>query len=176
MAGTVPRRRPLLDRMPRRPARILARLGRAAKTALQGRLFWRDPTRPFWPTGMLHINACGDFTLLARSRWEALRGYPEMPIFSWHLDSVLCFMAHYASLREVILPWPVFHVEHGGGWTPQAARDKTLDRRLAASAIPRLTDADLRRIVAWMRSHDRPAIYNDESWGMAQTPLAETAP
>ncbi len=34
----------------------------------------------------LHTNACGDFTLLARDDWFRLRGYPEWPIFSWHID------------------------------------------------------------------------------------------
>ena len=37
---------------------------------------------------LLHTNACGDFTLLHRDVWFALRGYPEWPMYSMHLDSV----------------------------------------------------------------------------------------
>jgi hypothetical protein len=38
----------------------------------------------------MHTNACGDFTLLARRQWHKLRGYPEIPIWSMHIDSLLC--------------------------------------------------------------------------------------
>src|SRR5487761_324836 len=47
----------------------------------------------FIPT--LHTNGCGDFTMMSRADWFALRGYPEWQVFSWNIDSVIVYQAHY---------------------------------------------------------------------------------
>src|SRR5262249_28099540 len=69
---------------------------------------------------LLQTNACGDFTLLAREVWFAMRGYAELDIFSMHLDSLLCHAAHHGGAQECLLgePMRIFHIEHaaGSGW------------------------------------------------------------
>ena len=35
---------------------------------------------------ILHTNGCGDFTMMSRADWFALRGYPEWQVFSWNID------------------------------------------------------------------------------------------
>jgi len=76
----------------------------------------------------LHTNGCGDFTLLSRDDWFALRGYPEFPIWPMHLDSLLCYAAHHAGIKEVVLrePMRIFHIEHrsGAGWTPEGEKER----------------------------------------------------
>src|SRR5262245_29167330 len=70
----------------------------------------------------LHTNACGDFTLLSRDGWEAIRGYPEITGYSFNIDSMGLMAAHYAGYGEASLlpPCVCFHIEHGlgSGWTP----------------------------------------------------------
>jgi hypothetical protein len=131
----------------------------------------------------LFTNACGDFTLLARRDWEALRGYPEWPMYSWHLDSMLLFQAHHSGLRETYIGKEavVYHIEHspGSGFTPESS--EKLFERLAERGIPCLdwkrdvepTMEDMRR----RRAGGAPAIYfNESGWGYANTPLAEQCP
>src|SRR5262249_10127703 len=52
----------------------------------------------------LHTNACGDFTLMSREAWETVRGYPELEMFSMHIDSLLLYQAHWRGVREAYLP------------------------------------------------------------------------
>lgn len=124
----------------------------------------------------LHTNASGDFTLMAKDRWFELRGYPELEMFSFHIDSLLCYMAHHAGLREVVLRYPIFHIEHSGGWTPAAERDKSLYTRLSEARIPRLTNDQFDALAVQMRRERRPLIFNDEAWGLANEELPEVTP
>ncbi len=128
----------------------------------------------------LFTNACGDFTLLAREDWEALRGYPEWPMYSWHIDSLLIYQARYSGLREVYLgrSAPVYHIEHspGSGFTPESS-DKLFER-LDARGIPYLDwERDVEPRIDQMReqrARGGGAIsYNEVNWGFAGRPLAE---
>lgn len=125
---------------------------------------------------VLHMNACGDFTLLERRHWFALRGYPEFDLFSMHIDSVFCFAAHYAGARETVLPDPmrIYHIEHatGSGWTPEG--DKLLFERLAHDGVPWLSYAEVAGWASAMQRLGRPMIFNLEDWGLANEPLPET--
>jgi hypothetical protein len=124
----------------------------------------------------LHTNACGDFTLLAREDWFDLRAYPELQIFSLHLDSFFCFMAVAHGFPEEVLPDPMrsYHIEHsaGSGWTPEG-EDKLMER-MAAKKIPVLECAQLLRWATEMRQQNRALIWNDDTWGMRDEQLSET--
>jgi hypothetical protein len=123
----------------------------------------------------LHTNACGDFTLMGCEAWRWLHGYPELAMFSFHLDSVLCHAAHHAGFRErALLPsMPVYHIEHaaGSGFTPEG--QKQLTARLDAARIPQLDHAQLDAWAIQMRRTRRPIVFNGEDWGLAGEPLAE---
>lgn len=151
--------------------------GRTLRIVLQ-RVKFR--LRPIWDRGYrLHTNACGDFTLLSRDDWFALRGYPEWEIFSWHIDSVLLYQANRNRIREVDLPQQmrVYHIEHGvgSGYTPEGA--ETLFNRLRETGLPYLDWPDFLNLVEEMdeaRKAGRPVLYNPTSWGLADEQLDET--
>ena len=124
----------------------------------------------------LHTNGCGDFTLMARSHWFDLRGYPELDAFSMNIDSVLCWAAHHGGAREEVLAARIFHIEHGSGsgWTPEG--EQKLYQRIMAKGLPWL---DFRTVLDWagaMNRFDVPLIFNRENWGLENETLPETNP
>lgn len=121
----------------------------------------------------VHTNACGDFTLMAKERWAELRGYPEYAAFSLHIDSLLCYAAHYGGTRQVLLKPPIciYHLEHTGGWTPEEA--KNLEERIRAAGIPQLTEEEMVEREAEMRSASRATTFNDDGWGLVTHDLPE---
>lgn len=146
------------------------RLLRAGVRRLRGR------RRPH-PPAPLHLNGCGDFTLMAREKWFELRGYPELHVFSFNLDSLLCHAAHHAGARESVLPeaMQIFHIEHatGSGWTPEG--HEALFRSIADRGIPWL---DHELVLDWAGQMNRlsaPMIFNGEAWGLAADSLRETS-
>ncbi len=120
---------------------------------------------------LLHTNACGDFTLMSKEDWFKLRAYPELEMWSWHLDSLLLYIAHYSGLREVRLKHPVFHIEHGGGWTPQ--RGAQLFDRIKQLGVAFLADQDLKAWALQMCDNRQPIILNHANWGLADESLPE---
>ena len=123
----------------------------------------------------LHTNACGDFTLLSREGWQAIRGYPEFEAFSFNIDSMAFVAAHYAGYHEVSLlpPCVSFHIEHGigSGWTPEG--EAKLFDRLRQEQILNPEWSVLNPLVDEMRKHRRALEFNHSGWGMADFDLYE---
>jgi hypothetical protein len=126
----------------------------------------------------LHTSGCGDFTLTSREVWSAMRGYPEWPIFSWHLDGVVLYQAYAGRVEMINLPPPLvaYHLEHGegSGWTPESRR---LWDRLDAAGIPYLSTPAYRslarKLVRGGRGFDP---VNGADWGLASIELADAHP
>lgn len=113
----------------------------------------------------LHTNACGDFTLMSRADWHRLRGYPELPSFSMHLDSILLYEAHYAGLRQTRLPGQVFHLEHGEGFKPED--HDALYEGLTAAGIPHVSNTQLTDMIIAMFNRRGPVTpANADDWGL----------
>ena len=123
----------------------------------------------------LHLNACGDFQLMARRDWLALGGYDEFDAFSLHLDSLLSFKAYHAGLDEQRLPGDhcLYHIDHGGGWSPEAAASKSLDRTLEKKRLPRLSYPDLLLTALAMQRLRAGLTFHGEDWGLAGEDLPE---
>lgn len=130
-------------------------------------------------------NACGDFTLMSRENWMLLRGYPEWPIFSWHLDSVLLLQAQALGITEVVLPHRLraYHLDHslGSGYSPEGA--DMMFARLDGIGLPYLRHSDVVGLTSALRSgHGRvpgPSarpIFNRPDWGLASHRLEEWSP
>jgi hypothetical protein len=127
----------------------------------------------------LHTSACGDFTLMAREHWFDVRGYAELnQFYSMHLDSMLCYAAHYGGAREQLLPEPmgIYHIDHsaGSGWTPEGERK--LLARMSQDKIQVVSDQDLVALITQMRSLHAPVIFNLDDWGLATFTFSETTP
>jgi len=128
----------------------------------------------------LHYNACGDFTLMAKDDWIRLRGYPELEMYSLHIDSVFLMAAAYSGLREEILhsPREIYHIEHtiGSGVTPGLGQ-KILFQRLEQEGIPCLTWRDCVTLAQRLKNkagHKRGLVLcNESSWGLESTQLPE---
>jgi hypothetical protein len=124
----------------------------------------------------LHTYACGDFTLMAREHWMDVRGYAELDMYSMHLDSLLCWAAHYAGVREEVLEDPLrtYHIDHsvGSGWTPEGGAQ--LFARLENKGVPSLEYSKLLEWVTDMRELGVTMVLNHDGWGHASETLTET--
>lgn len=185
-----PRRPRGSRRRPLHAARgALRRLGTALKLGFMAVLLapvyaWRELRQAWIDTHSLphlHTNGCGDMTLLSAADWSRLRGYPEWPIFSWHLDSVLVHQAAASGTQTVELPAaaPVYHLEHakGSGFTPDG--EALLFGRLRHMKVPFLSSEDFSRIALDLYRSARKGgdlAWDQPGWGMEAVDLPETAP
>lgn len=126
---------------------------------------WKKQLGIFGSPGFqLHTNGCGDFTLLSRSAWHALRGYPEFRVFSFHIDSIFCHQAHESGYFEAVFPDPLvhYHIDHSDGWTPET--NEKLLKRLRKNKIP-FIENQLEILVDACR-HSKKPIFNTVDWGL----------
>ena len=135
----------------------------------------QSPPAKAWPVWGLHTNGCGDFTLLSRDDWFRLRGYPEWPIFSWHIDSVLCSRRAPATSRRSSLDAKhrIDHIDHskGSGWSHDGAAQ--LFARLDRTACPTSATNSSCASTRICRRPRTQAIINGEDWGLVEYTLAE---
>jgi len=124
----------------------------------------------------LHQNTCGDFQLMAREHWFALRGYPELEMFSMSIDGLMESLACTAGIREHILESSlcIYHLEHekASGWTPEG--EALLRKRIAERGITWLDSQTVDIWTAYMLWLGRPMIFNSAGWGLGDVLLAET--
>lgn len=121
----------------------------------------------------LHVNACGDFTLMSREGWAAAGGYPEFELFSMFIDGLVMYQAHYAGFREAMLPYRVYHMEHSGGFRPDDEGLEELNSRLERDAIPQVTYRQLLDWIIQMYRTNQQAFKIEPTWGFADELLPE---
>jgi len=121
----------------------------------------------------IHVNACGDFQLMAREHWHALRGYPEFEAFSMNVDGLFSYIADAAGVKEQVLDAPIYHLEHdvGSGWSPEG--EAALRQRIAERGISWLDVPTVYILAAYMRWLRRPFIFNSSEWGLGDKVLTE---
>jgi len=119
------------------------------------------------------VNASGDFQLMARENWHALRGYPEFETFSMSLDGLMSYIADAAGVAEQVIDAPIYHFEHevGSGWSPEG--DAALRRRIAERGITWLEVPTVYTWAAYMKWLRRPFIFNPASWGLGDDALPD---
>jgi hypothetical protein len=131
--------------------------------------------KPSIPLIYLHLNACGDFTLLRRDAWAKIGGYAEFETFSLHLDSLGVTTAHLAGFRETWFPPPAvcFHIEHaiGSGYT--AENEASMFERLERQGIGWFDFSVIESFFDEMREKG-PLEFNTDAWGLRDIPLDET--
>jgi hypothetical protein len=76
----------------------------------------------------LDLDACGDFTLMSKEDWIKIQVYPELEVYSLHIDSMALFAAAAAGIKPVTFPAQqcTYHISHKGGWEFQTKKEKLL--------------------------------------------------
>lgn len=148
------------------------------KAILWARNDFIEEQRRYEAMPLLHTNGCGDFTMMSRYAWGRLRGYPEWHIFSWAIDSVILYQAHFNGIRIENLPPNAvhYHIEHdyGSGWSPEGAA--TLWERMGRAAIPYLDMEDFKRLVLELEDNagkGEQTVYCGLGWGFAHIVMPE---
>lgn len=99
-----------------------------------------------------HCHASGDFMLMHRDSWAAIRGYNEHSRTALHVDSLAVIQAATLGLKEVVLPMPIYHRDHerrftSADWPEEYRVFQEMAQRMLLSA--------------------KPELFNDENWGAA---------
>lgn len=106
---------------------------------------------------LYHCHASGDFMLMHRDSWAAIRGYSERSRTALHVDSLAVIQAATLGLKEVVLPMPIYHRDH--------------ERRFDAAHWPEEYRI-FQEIAQRMLVSGKPEMFNDENWGAASFSLA----
>jgi predicted O-methyltransferase YrrM len=119
----------------------------------------------------LHTNACGDFQLMAREDWETVRGYAELDMYSFYLDSALAYLAYFLGITQVVLPDPMrtYHIEHDSGFKDEESQ-KLWDK-LSSVQIPRIENFEA--LIVKIAQEHRSDMFNDDQWGLVSDSLPE---
>jgi hypothetical protein len=132
------------------PVRLIRWVGRKVKR--HGRVGVPEPTEG--NTAGLHLECSGDFLMMSREAWSALRGYPQLSLRS-HIDSYMVFLAWFSGLRQLVLPYRIYHQDH---------------RRPGLEPFSVLQDVPAFREMLETR---RPVVTNMENWGLGDAALVE---
>jgi hypothetical protein len=163
-------------RVPRLASRRAIRLGRAVRSGprtIHGHV--RRPrelirvVRERWRRELgIHTDSSGDFTLLAAEAWHRLRGYPELPGHHLHVDSLFLYECHFAGLRQVVLPGPLYHFEHGRNRPPTRRRLPEEE-----SLAPWISTDELYELTVLAATRRTGVLRHTESWGFADLDFRE---
>jgi len=105
----------------------------------------------------LFIHVGGDFMLMSKKNWEKFKGYPEVGI-DRGLDCYMTIMSHIAGLLQVILPYPIYHMEHDRS-------TQYLRPTIVLENMPAFEK---------MIETGKPVLTNPDNWGMADMKFEET--
>lgn len=121
--------------------------------------------RAYYPRQILHTRGCGDFLLMHRDVWRALKGGPEWGVFSCYIDGIILHAAHVSNVQQVALDptRSIYHIQHGGG------AEATLTQRKAEEKDAPVLNykLDYRAAVGKMLKTAEPIDVNSDGWGLA---------
>ncbi|MGA2108556.1 MAG: hypothetical protein ABSH25_13040 [Syntrophorhabdales bacterium] len=134
------------------PARLARWLWRRIKFSKNGNC----PEGPEVKPAKVRLGAPGDFLLMARQQWRELRGFPELLSYRG-IDFYMVCVASAAGLREVALPYRIYHQEHGRS-------EQALRPAIGVENMPGFRE---------MLETKRPTIVNGDKWGLGDVALPE---
>ncbi len=111
----------------------------------------------------LDFNACGDFTLMSKQNWINMLGYPELEMYSIHIDSMGIISASALGIKQVVLPKEecTYHIEHTGGWDFKTPIDKIKFN----SKFPMLEWSSVKESGTYIMKNKTHFLLNKENWG-----------
>ena len=117
-------------------------LAKTLRALLRNEL-WRKDSTPdtFVMPEPVHMNNCGDFTLVDRDDFFRVGGHSEEAVFSLNLDTDFLYRLRKAALREQLVSTPkeIYHLEHGSGSGATPEGLDLLMARLKEKGIPVIT-------------------------------------
>ena len=119
----------------------------------------------------LYTNACGDFTLLDKNSWIDLKGYCELPIYSWHLDSLFLWEARFKKYNffDFDKKYYIYHVNHN--FSGVISEKEKMFQKLEENKIPYLTNEEFLDL-ALKLSKNPDYLKTNELWGLHNTNLS----
>ena len=113
----------------------------------------------------LFTNACGDFTLLDKVSWIDIKGYCELPIYSWHLDSLFLWEAKYKKFKfyDFNNKYYIYHMNHN--FSGVISQKEKMFENLKNNKIPYLTNEEFLDIAIKL-SKNPDFMKTDEFWGL----------
>lgn len=119
----------------------------------------------------LDLDACGDFTLMSKQNWIDIQGYPELEIYSIHIDSMGIIAAAAKGFKQVIFSGDecTYHIEHTGGWDFKSP----LDRLHFYTKFPMLDWWAVRQAGIYLIENKSSFNLNKADWGFADVELKE---
>jgi hypothetical protein len=121
----------------------------------------------------LDTHACGDFTLMSKDDWLKIEGYPELDLYSIHIDSMAIVAARALGIEQEILPREAcsFHIFHEDGWESFKANPigliKFIEKR------PGLDWYSVSEAGKWLLKNNCGWGLNRQDWGWANESFQE---
>lgn len=119
----------------------------------------------------LDLDACGDFTLMSKKDWIKIQGYPELEIYSIHIDSMGVLAASALDIKQVVLKSDecTYHMEHAGGWE----FSNPIDKIHFYTKKPMLDWWTVREAGLYVMDKKTTFNLNKNNWGLADILLQE---
>lgn len=132
---------------------------------------WKITHKGKFPHFTIDFNACGDFTMMSRNDWEDIQGYPELDMYSIHIDSMGLWAANALGKTQEILPKDacIYHIYHEDGWES----DDPIKTIKFLENKPSLDYSIVFRGGMQLIAHGKSWNLNEENWGMKNVDLPE---
>ncbi len=121
----------------------------------------------------LDTSACGDFTLMHKEDWLKIEGYPELDLYSIHIDSMVLVAANALGIKQEILPAKAcsFHIYHENGW--ESFKESPVDLIRFIEKRPGLDWYSVYESGKWLINNKKTWGLNKPDWGFANEKFKE---
>ncbi len=120
---------------------------------------------------LLDRDACGDFTMMHRDAWNAIKGYAELDLYSIHVDTLGIVAANALGYNQVVFPAEActYHIDHPSGWSSMGPVEKLkfLEQR------PGIDFGVLQEVTYHLLENNAHLGVNTDDWGFASEKFEE---
>ena len=121
----------------------------------------------------LDTSACGDFTLMHKEDWLKIEGYPELDLYSIHIDSMGIIAARAMGLQQEVLAPNLcsYHIYHENGW--ESFKEHPVDLIKFVEKRPGLDWHSVSETGKWMIKNKKTWGLNKPIWGFSDKQFKE---
>jgi hypothetical protein len=119
----------------------------------------------------LDTKACGDFTLMHKTAWQKIKGYPELDLYSIHIDSMGLIAAAACGVKQFIFKPQacIYHIDHYNGWEAMTALEKVKFVNKRPGIGWDIVSETAEQLFKEKRTYD----FNQDDWGFANEKFEE---